>query len=334
MLPFQRPCIQYLHYCFTDINRSLEENNATCNKLFTSLPFLSRVKKNVCWRCLKIHMCYLSVHGLLCSCQEGVVFLLPSFFSMLVSVCLPHSAAAAACSHPDLQVRTHMPVEVERFHAAHRCGCWLICCLLGFKKKGYLCCTWTCTASQANISQHYLHLYRIMWIHNKLRIIFTISSYVLSYPSLLYTHPTFLFHLCLLFSFYPGCLWGKRCQNLLHSLFSAVKFLFMRVSDSVFAGHKYMFHVCVIEKCKPSYNEKEEKGTGQLWEVSDIINTRVAGCETSLMCDLTSLRGILHFFLSDFHPFLRSALSKIVFCKKLLKCLMTVHWKTRNRWVL
>lgn len=214
------------------------------------------------------------------------MFLHHSFFSIPVSVCLPHSAAAATCSHPDLQVHTHAQLRLSHYtHCGDVAAGWFV----SWEKRRYLSwsasCLWSCTTSR-----QYLHLLRIVLIYIYIFFFYRIQYHVLRNSCLikplftLYSSQIFVPSLRMVLLFILVVL-GACCPNLLCGLFSAVKSLFMRVSDmfalSVFVGHKYVFHVCVIKKCKQSHEEKKRTGSGQLWEVCDIIHTRAAGSETS-----------------------------------------------------
>lgn len=60
----------------------------------------------------------------------------------------------------------------------------------------------------------------------------------------------------------------------------------------------YFPYLCDEERARGMRAGKRDTERGELCEVSDISPTNPAGCETSQLSDLTSLRGIHSFFLS------------------------------------
>lgn len=266
------------------------------------------------------------------------MFLHHSFFSIPVSVCLPHSAAAATCSHPDLQVHTHAQLRLSHYtHCGDVAAGWFV----SWEKRRYLSwsasCLWSCTTSQ-----QYLHLLRIVLIYiyiyffTEYNTMFSETAAWLNL-SLLYIHPRFLCHLCAWFYFSSLLSLGRAAQTfcaVCFQLWNHCLWECQTCSPSLCLWDISMCFMFVwLRNASKAMKKKREQEVVSFGRSVILFTLGRRVVKQAPPYDLTSLRGIRYFFLSDFHPFLRSALSKIVFCKNCWNA-MNVYGKTRTIWVL
>lgn len=109
---------------------------------------------------------------------------------------------------------------------------------------------------------------------------------------------------------------------------SARHFLFVCVNGI------YFLYFCGMKAERRNASEKTRyRESKKCCEVLDISPTNPAGCETSQLSDLTSLRGIHSFFLSLFSSS-SFFLFLWFFSLKMQKCLMNVYGKMKNIWAL